>query len=256
MQAPRGSFFTTVGYLASKPSNFLETNNNYGRAALMSFVVSGEVLSAATDGPKGESQTKPLPTCLKTRDIRGTLSGQNFAPHGSAAVPLFGNVCQSCHISRHMASGSLLFRPFKSSGMLFSADQLVETDPLVVEATKPGQVVKDAVSDASVPVTLDFLKSLLVQDGSEQACLIGNAPGAAPEVVTSVKGLAERLALNDRDLAKGLARHFPRALSNLSSTTLEIQNRMIETYEKKGGKIVPLVEAYFGSETYACENRD
>jgi hypothetical protein len=71
-----------------------------------------------------------------------------------------------------------------------------------------------------------------------------------------VKALAQKIASSDRAVAKGLARHVPRALSNLSSTTLEIQDRVVGAYEKNDGKLGPVFEAYFSSETYACEKRE
>lgn len=256
MQAPRGSFFTTMGFLLSKRSSFLEENNNYGRAALMNFVIKGEVLAAATDGPAGDGQIRALPSCLKTRDTRGSLSGDNFAPYGSASIPLSGNVCQSCHISRHMASGSLLFRPFATSGLLFTPESIVATEAHVAEAIRAGQVHFIPGSTERIQVDVEFLKNLLLLDGSEQACVIGESSSEPPRVISSVKELAARIASNDRDLAKGLARHFPRSLSNLSSTTPEIQDRMINAYETNGGRLGPMIEAYFSSETYACEKRE
>jgi hypothetical protein len=255
MDAPRGSFFTTMGYLLSKRSSFLEINNNYGRAATMNLVLTGELLSAATDGPRGDTSVRPLPTCLKTKDFRGKLSGDNVAPYGSAKVPAFGNVCQSCHISRHMAAGSILFRPFTAGGKLFVSEMIDASLPEVAEAIAQGHV--NAPKDAEpVQVDVEFLQSLLSDDGSEAACAPGKSASEAAEPLRSVKALAQKIASSDRAVAKGLARHVPRALSNLSSTTLEIQDRVVGAYEKNDGKLGPVFEAYFSSETYACEKRE
>ena len=39
MTAPRGSFFSTIGYLRSKQGSFLLPGNNYGRASLMHYII-------------------------------------------------------------------------------------------------------------------------------------------------------------------------------------------------------------------------
>jgi len=154
-----------------------------------------------------------------------------------------------------MAAGSILFRPFTSAGQIFTSEMITSANPKVAEAIKPKHIDQPHGSDIRTPVDLDYLKSLLLTDGTEQACVIGK-PGVEGEVITSVKELAERIAPNGRALAKGLSRHIPRALSNLSTTTLEIQNGAIEAYEKSGGKLGAVIESYFSSETYACEKRE
>ena len=269
LTAPRGSFFTSIGYLTSKPSSFLEINNNYGRTAVMNMVITGEVLSAATDGPKGNAEIKPLPACLKTKDFRGVKSGANIAPFGTSKIPQSGNVCQSCHISRHMAAGSLLFRPFLASGKIVDAPLLLKFKTPVADA-KPEvdshslEALKDALSENIVnqpelggavqPVSLSFLQSLLIQnDGTEQACLPAQSGLEQDLTLTSVKDLAAHLTRNDPEVARGLARHVPISLSNLSVTTGESVGKIMQAYNESGGKIVPVISAYFGTETYACE---
>lgn len=255
MTKPRGSFFTTLGYLLSKPTSFLEPNNNYGRAALMNFVITGELLSAATSGPRGNAGVRPLPSCLKTRDYRGTISGDAVAPYGSAKVPSFGNICQSCHISRNLAAGSILFRPFTGSGLIFNPVALITQDPDVAAAIRPEHVNQKETDGERTQVSIDFLRSLLVPEpGTEQACVPGEE-GSAGTPLETVRDLAALLA-TDQKVAKGLARHVPRAFSNLSTTTLEIQERIGAAYAKEGGRLDAVVEAYFSSETYACEKRE
>jgi hypothetical protein len=195
---------------------------------------------------------KPLPQCLKTKDHRGTIAGDTVAPYGTAKIPASGNLCQSCHISRNLAAGSILFRPFRSNGLIVKASSLDGSDPEVIEATKPGHVTQTGRDGEKVQVDLDTLRGLLNwADGTEEACWSGPGPDDG-EVLQSVKSLAEKVASSDRLLAKGLARIVPRALSNLESTSFEVQNTTIESYEKNGGKLQAIFENYFSTETYAC----
>jgi len=54
-------------------------------------------------------------------------------------------------------------------------------------------------------------------------------------------------------LARGLARYVPKAISNSNSTNLEIMTKMYDAYNRGSGKLGPVFEAYFSSDTYACK---
>jgi hypothetical protein len=54
-------------------------------------------------------------------------------------------------------------------------------------------------------------------------------------------------------LASGLARHIPRAISNLPTTNEEILFKLIKAYKSGGGMLKELFRAYFESETYSCK---
>ena len=261
MKAPRGTFFTTLSYLASKPSTYLVPNNNYGRVATMHFVVDGKVLEAATDGPKGDT-VNPLPTCLKTTDLRGELSGDNFAPHGTAIIPLTGNVCQSCHVSKYLAAGSIAFRPFGLVGEEYQTTDIVPTNPLVAELLDPNNpyVLKDLDPNAQQvhkALSVPFLQSLLnFGPNDEQGCIPAAGENGEDIIVNSVKDLAQFMAKDGKRLSQGLARHIPSSISNVGNTTEELVVKMGTAWDEGEGKLGKMFETYFASETFACKQED
>lgn len=157
----RANFFGTVAFLRSKPTSFLENNNNYGRAGAMFVVASGEALLPQTSGPVGDS-VKGLPECLvnSTKDARGRVNARATAgadeplsgPFGSLTVPGFGNVCQGCHVRRGLAAGSKMFRGFGKFGELISAKTIEDACGTPTAANPcPGAMnnpYKDDVIDA------------------------------------------------------------------------------------------------------------
>lgn len=253
MQAPRESFFTSIGYLRSKPSSFLSGNNNYGRAAIMHFVIKGDVLKPGFDEENASGNINPLPACLKTKDFRGQR-GTAIAWRGSASVPLSANLCQSCHISRNMAAGSILFRPFNLAGLIYGSQvKLDASDPDFAAATAADMVVQPGMTGPIQTVSSAFLQSLLAKDGTEEACVDAVNAGGSDIALKSVKDLATYMIADGRPLSGGLARHLPRALSNLPSTTEEIIVKVNKASTDSKGFLAPMITAYFSSETYACK---
>ena len=173
LEAPRHGFFTTLGFLNSKPSSFLQTNNNYGRVAYLYFTLYGGMPKAATSGPTG-ADTPPSPDCLETTDQR-SLVGASF---GTAAVPEVGVLCQGCHLRKGMAAGSVLFRPFSQTGLVYDPAQLAlgndtgGDDPTLL--TEAQTAVNGAPGAALQPVTPAFLADLLnASTAAPLSCLWG-----------------------------------------------------------------------------------
>ncbi len=246
---PRGGFFTTLGFLNSKPQSFLMEANNYGRASALFFTLFGESLLAATDGPSGEA-TPPLPGCLEATDTRTYLG----APRGSAAVPAFGKLCQSCHISRHMAAGSVLFRPFASTGQLYDPATLGNADApdktLFDQATTP-EWQYGASGGQKVTVNGPFLNGLLLV--APKACVATGNPKAPFVNVSSVAELAAQLMKNRTSVARGFMRHAHRAYSNVESITLELAYRGTSSFDAGKTKLPELINTYFLSDSLSCE---
>jgi hypothetical protein len=257
----RQSYFTSFGYLSSLPTSVLIDNNNYARTSALYYFIRGVPLKAATNGPKGGT-VAALPSCLKSKDTRGHQSGTSFSPIGTIQIPLTGNVCQTCHIERNLANGSLLFRPFGVWGQsLTSVDigKYGESIPGVTEALK---MQRRSITDPKDPervtnVDLEFLKSLMPNTSGEfdgeAACLVvdGNQ-----KPLSNVKDLADFLIADGRPVGAGMARHIPKGISNLSSTNSELINLMERTFMESDGRILPLFAAYFASETYSCRNQE
>lgn len=257
----RQSYFTSFSFLASKPSSFLLDNNNYGRVATLYFFIRGQSLQAATNGPRGET-VNPLPSCLKSKDTRGHKVGDVFGPFGSVQIPHTGNVCQFCHIGSNLANGSIVFRAFGKWGQSFFKEDFtgrsdVASIPGVSEALKSQRRSTENPRDESLTFDVDtaFLASLLPDSSGkftdEQACVTSDSSAV---LVNSVKDLARTLIGDGRELARGLARHIPRGISNINGTNSELIQEMEAAFREGGGRLMPMFEAYFASETFACGN--
>lgn len=254
LEEKRKSYFASMSFLRASSSSFLSENNNYKRVATLQFMILGDTISPATDGPLGEGAVQPLPACLQSQDYRGVIQNSgNIAPFGSSSVPSHGNLCQSCHIDRYLAAGSILFRPFNQLGFVYGStpDLALSQDPDFPTAVEPRHV-NTKPGSASDPVTEVLLNQLLNQD-TENACVLLNG---TTKKVNTLSDLAEHIVGDGKILGAGLARHIPRALSNLSYTSEEIFKRIRESYENSQGKLGPVFQAYFASETYGCARQD
>jgi mono/diheme cytochrome c family protein len=266
MQPPRKTFFTTRGYLVSKPSSFLVQNNNYGRVALIFFTLYGEKLFAATNGPTGDS-IPPLPNCLEANDTR-TFTG---APRGTAAVPMAGAVCQGCHVARGLAAGSVLFRPFARNGEVYnpatlSTDQnpdkkywdmfFDQPDP-----DNPGKTIETLwgylpapTSPKPVKVDTIYMNSLLGASTAGPHSCIASGNKAQPYIAVSDIGqLVDEYLKNTTSFSRGFTRHAQRAFMNQTQVTLEMSIRASTAFDQGKQKIPDLLKAYFLSDTLTCE---
>jgi hypothetical protein len=248
LEAPRGGFFTTLGFLNSKPSSFLRENNNYGRVAALYFTIFGEQLLADTNGPAG-AEVPELPKCLEPTDTR-MFQG---APRGTAAVPAFGRICQSCHLSRHMAAGSILFRSYSTTGRIYDP-QTFGTEEGPDQALFQGAVgelwtYKNGTATGRVDSA--FLTSLLT--APRQPCVLTGKPADPFVTVRSVSDLASQLMTNKSSFARGFMRHAQRAFANLPSITLEMGLRSLTAFDAGKKKLPDLVKTYFGTDSFACE---
>ncbi len=245
LSAPRQGYFTSVSFLSSKPSTFMVENNNYGRMAIAHFMIHGQTLQAATNGPVGDV-VNPIPSCFKSADRRGLLNSDGtVAPRGTLSVPESGNICQSCHLNRNLASASILFRPFNSKGQLYNAFN-IEEDANFKTAIKEPWVVLDG--GVSKPVSLELLQSLILGN-NEKACVVN---GKIQKTVATVNELMTEIIGDGSLLSKGLALHMARSLSNLSTISLETLESTKMAFEQSEGKLEKVFQSYFATETYSC----
>jgi hypothetical protein len=248
MQPPRNGFFTSLGFLNSRPQSFLLENNNHGRVASLFFTLYGEALLAATSGPTGEG-TPALPDCLEATDTRHFQG----APRGSAAVPAFGKVCQSCHVSRHMAAGSVLFRPFSTTGQVYTVDTIgTEGSPdELLFAGALDETWTRGLGEGRLPVDREFLTALVATP--PKSCIATGKPQNPFVTVNNVGELASQLINNRSSFARGFMRHAQRAFANLTNITLEMSLRSLTAFDEGKKKLPDLVKAYFSTDSFACE---
>src|SRR5690606_1758356 len=126
------------------------------------------------DNNAGAEDVKALPKCLTSKDYRSIKTGTAVAWFGSNAIPASGNPCQSCHIERQMATGSILFRDFNPSGLMYGNQVTLNADPDFADATKEEIVNVPNLDGAEAPVDEAFLQALLDKT-AEKGC-IANDP--------------------------------------------------------------------------------
>lgn len=280
LDAERSNFFGTIPYLNLWQSSFLINNNNYTRMAHMYTVLTGEALKPKTDGPTGGAAL-PGASCLKSKDTRAKLANPDdptsaLAKHGTISIPSVGIFCQSCHVGRNLANGSIIFRPFHLHGEKLTKVLVAEAvtalnipnpDPVpkfleeVKIATEPGRVFVDIVQnkpklvEVSSPDGLLRLAALLDKSSSENEGCVATVDPAGNKVekkIVTIGDLTAEIVGDGKILIAGLARHIPRAFGNQSVTNQEILAAMSKANTEGGGKLYPLIRAYLETESYAC----
>lgn len=267
MLSPRQTFFTSRGFLVSKPTSFLVQNNNYGRTALIFFTLYGEKLFAATNGPTGDAIPK-LPDCLEPTDTR-TFTG---APRGTAAVPMSGAVCQGCHVARGLAAGSVLFRPFAMNGEVYTLGNIAtdqnpdkkwwdqffdQPDP-----GNPGKTIETLWgylppglpnTAAPVKVTQQYMTDLLTATMSAPKSCVATGNKTNPyATVKNLSQLVDEYLKNTTSFARGFTRHAQRAFFNQTQVTLEMSVRATTSFESGKQKVPDLLKAYLMSDSLTC----
>ncbi len=249
---PAQTFFGTRGFLNAKRSSLLVENNNYGRVARMYFVLQGETFKAATNGPTGDTP-EPMPDCLENSDNRHKAGG----PRGTVAVPEAGNVCQSCHLNRSLAAGSVIMRPFSFTGDIYqpsdSSKSLSAIDPEIIhDAINNEWKYYETIEDEEIEKQVDipYLESLLQPSKLAQSCVQSKDGDVA---INSLQDLVHYVYQDDATIARGFARHAHRAFSQSTSVNVELLNQMVLAYGLGNNRINDLAKAYFMTETFTCK---
>ncbi len=246
LSKPRSGFFDTLGFLNTNQSSYLVENNNYGRVASMYFVLWGEGFEASNDVSSNDQAIPPLPTCLEQIDTRYKGGGAR----GVASIPKTDRLCQSCHISRHLAAGSVLFRPFSSGGLIFTDSNLGILDSGDYQAAigDDWTYIPKGSTD-QVPVDYKMIDNLILERGT--AC--AELAGGSQIPFHSARDLGRYLVSNPNLAFKGFARHAHRAFSNSSGVNFELIQKMQESFQLNKTKILDLTKVYFSSETFQCK---
>jgi hypothetical protein len=71
--------------------------------------------------------------------------------------------------------------------------------------------------------------------------------------ISTVADLLNHMIADELALPRGLARIIPRALSNRNSTNPEVIEAVTESWKANNAQIIPLMQSYFMTDTYACK---
>ncbi len=259
----RGNFFGTVAYLNSASSSFLETNNNYRRGGNIFGVLAGQLLMAQTNGPKG---LKPdsVPSCVTTTDGRMVAEDPkkpmgNKAPRGAIVIPKSGAICQGCHLYKGLHLASYVFRPFDQYGLMFPPTNLFAADPknnpydaAVKMATADG-IVNGLEIDGSVKdVDAAVIKELYEENDKLEPQCLNDRGGRKLADVSNIGDLTKHFIGDGKILVNGLSRYLPSVMFNMGTTNQEIVAAVASAYTKGEGKLLPIFEAFFNTQTFAC----
>ncbi|MDB5217646.1 MAG: hypothetical protein JWO86_5573 [Myxococcaceae bacterium] len=249
LQAPRSGYFTTLGFLNTNPQTFLSTQNNYGRVKAMYLTLVRENLQRSGD-PMGPAP--PVPDCIDATDTRLMGAGP-FPGAGTHAQLEMGAACQGCHLGRGLAAGSVLFRPFSTTGLVY--DPATLGAPNTPDAASFVSATGSAWSRPSgaggaVPVDGAFLKGLLT--APPKACAATGDPSGPLAPVSDVSQLAATFMADRNAVTRGFVRHAQHAFGSTELMTLEMAKLAIASDEAGRSRIGHLVEAYFMADSFAC----
>lgn len=280
----RANFFGTRGFLLAKPSSMFENNNNYGRGGDTFSTIFGEMLMANTDGLAGDDP-KPIPDCLNvTKDKRWKYKEigkkEGIAAWGAISIPMYGRVCQGCHLNRHLAAASVVFRPFGRAGEIISPDNITNADGSAepVEPYKSLIQLKstpadkkfhvyhtDSTASTFQPVDQKFYRDLLEElKNPEATCLPDPRDPLNRDKAVKTNSLAKYsetlIHQSDSPSAKvrgvasirGLNRFLPSVFLNSKQTNLEVIAAVNNAFESGEGKLEPMLRAFFATETFGC----
>lgn len=221
----RAGLLGLASVLRASPSAFYSTNNNYHRVSLTMYLAQGMELLANTNGQQG-GRGLPLAPCVPVTDQRVADSGLVF---GSAAIPLQGSLCASCH-SPYLAPLSVGFRLFDRDGSTLSLEALGRLD-----------------GDETLGVSRDQLKLIL---GEQQSCW-SNDGVSPPERFEGQPGIG-RLVAASPTLGRALGIQIPQNLANMRAPTDEMMLSVERHFNEGGETLDAALKGFFLSETYRC----
>ena len=231
MPAERAGILSLVSVLRAFPSAFYTTNSNRHRVALALYLGQGIQLAAKTDGPVGVGRPTPLPSCVPEIDTRVSASGAVF---GTAAVPMLGPVCASCH-SPYLAPMEPGFMRFGMKGELL---QLADVDKLSDTVTQG--IAKETLRD----IMQYGNKSCWSPEGTEQP----------PQEYTGLPGLG-RLLGGSTKLAAALAVQIQQNLVNKLPD--DVTSAAIKaSYTANGQSLQAALRGFFLSAPYQCAHKN
>ena len=249
LRAPRNGFFTTLGFLNTRPQTFLSQYNNTGRVQAMFLTIVGEGMprtgTPTNDAPK-------LPPCIDDADTR--MVGKSTGGAGTASAIQSGALCQGCHLGRGVAAGTVLFRPFSTTGLIYEATRLGDPGSpdaqAFLAATTATWTRASTTGGPAVQVDGAFLKGLLT--APPKACAPTGDPSGALAPLTDVSQLATTFMADSHAFTRGFVRHAQRAFGAGETMSLEMANRAIASVASSRSRIPHLVESYFMADSYAC----
>lgn len=214
--------------LSSNPQAFFRGNNNYHRVAVALYLIRGIQLQAATNGPTGDGPLTPLASCVPATDMRKTKDGLIF---GTAAIPLAGSVCSSCH-SRFLAPLSVAFRRFGTKGEVLGLEDVDR-----IPDTETGGIPRE------------HLKAIL----AEQHSCWAPEDGGVPQAFVGLPGFA-KLAAGAPTLGHALAIQVPQHLANVTPDENMLQS-IEASYNARGETLLAAFRGFFLSDSYQCARK-
>ena len=236
MPEERSGFMGMVSVLrasspSANPQAFYMTNNNYHRVAAYVYWTTGTVLLAATNGPAGNGELTHLNECVPTTDMR-VKEGANGNPglvFGSAAIPLSGSTCSTCHSVYH-APLSIAFRRFGERGETIELEDIDRLD-----------------GNKTQGFDRSYLKDILME---QHSCWNPDGKGL-PKPFVGLVGLAEVTAQSNK-FGDALGIQVPQLLGNISADA-NMRTTIARTYYEGGQTLKSAFKGYFVSNSFKCE---
>lgn len=224
----RAGFLGLASVLRANSSSFASTNNNYHRVAFALYLAQGFKLLQATNGAKGEGRGMTMPMCAATSDMRKDEGGLIY---GSAAVPMAGPVCASCH-ARYNGPLAVAFRHFAPDGRTYSIED--------IQKLNDNDVRKLGTSKGELISLLNETKSCWSADGISPPRDFAGVPGFG------------RLIAESGTLGKALGVQVPALLGNESAPDANMTSSIAVTFAKEGETLKAAFKGYLMSDSFQC----
>jgi hypothetical protein len=211
---------------AENAQAFYQKNNNYHRAKSAVYFATGRSIEGDANGAAGEGQGMPLAECVPATDMRKSSDGVVF---GTAAVPLEGPACASCH-SRHMGPLSVAFRKFGPDGKTITVEDFEQ--------------LQDDID--LFGVSKEEMVELLKEDSS---CW-SPVEGQTPTYFKGIGGLGKVIAEN-ADFGQALGIQIPTHMANIEADPTLIA-KIKSAFDSGNQTLLDAMRGFFTSEKYTC----
>ncbi len=229
----RAGFFGMISVLRAtspeaNPQAFYKQNNNYHRVGAALYAMRGVEMAPAVHAAAGEGPGVPLDSCVPATDARVNADG---IAYGTAAVPLQGPNCASCHARLH-GPLSVAFRAFGPQGEILNAATL---EALTAEE-------RDATPVAHLQAILAERHSCWSVDDTR-----------LPERFLGQAGFA-RLSATAPTYAEALGVQVPRHLGGVPADA-NMKTSIAASFTVGGESLSAAFRGFLLSESYRCASK-
>lgn len=119
-------------------------------------------------------------------------------------------------------------------------------------ASAEGIVNGTEIDGTATQVTPAALSQLYAENDAIEPQCLNDRSGKKMADVSNVGDLTKHFVGDGKVLVNGLSRYLPSVLFNMGTTNQEIVAAVASAYTRGEGKLLPVFEAFFNTQTFAC----